>query len=99
MFFLKTVSELAGDLAARATSLRKQSRLTQVELAEKAGVTTITLRRFEKDGSGSIETLIRIARALGEDDKLQALFRDIESEQGLRREDLLPDERLRKRRP
>lgn len=73
-FFLKAPTEYASEIAARAKTYRLAANLTQEELADRAGLTTITLRRFENTGNGSLETVIRIAMALNKQAEIEALF-------------------------
>jgi transcriptional regulator with XRE-family HTH domain len=52
-------------LAARAKARRLAENLTRETLAERSGVNASTLKRFESTGNASIESIIRIAFALG----------------------------------
>jgi transcriptional regulator with XRE-family HTH domain len=51
----------------RLKELRKAHKppLTQEQLAAKAGLTTVTVRRAERKGASNMETLRKIAEALG----------------------------------
>ena len=52
-----------GKIMRRA---RKKQGLTQAELAEKAGVSTMTIRRYESgDRKPRLEEALKISRALG----------------------------------
>ena len=62
------------DVAAREKRLRKARRLTQQQLAQKAGVSLGTFRRFEQTGVISFESLVAIAFALGCEGDLDGLF-------------------------
>ncbi len=66
--------ETMRDVAAREKQLRKARRFTQTQLAEKAGVSLGSLRRFEQTGQISFESLVSIAFALGCEDNLEHLF-------------------------
>ncbi len=76
--FVFKVGRLPGetmrDVAAREKQLRKARRFTQTQLAEKAGVSLGSLRRFEQTGQISFESLVSIAFALGCEDSLEHLF-------------------------
>ncbi len=48
--------------------------MRQVDLAEAAGVTLSTLKRFERSGEVGFETIVRIALALGAEREFAALF-------------------------
>ena len=64
---------LAG-LAERARALRVLRRLRQEELAVRAGVGVMTVRRFEKTGRASMENVLRIAVALRAETGFESLF-------------------------
>lgn len=66
--------EVMRDIAAREKKLRKARHLTQQQLAQKAGVSLGSLRRFEQTGSISFESLVSIAFALGCEADLDGLF-------------------------
>lgn len=76
--FVFKVGRLPGeamrDVATREKQLRKARHFTQAQLAEKAGVSLGTLRRFEQTGQISFESLVSIAFALGCQDDLEHLF-------------------------
>lgn len=44
---------------------RRQQRITMELLAERAGISVPTLRALLREGKGSAETLLRVARILG----------------------------------
>lgn len=70
----ETPLELAQAIAQRAKQRRTALRLTQSELAQKAGLSLSTLRRFEQTGQISLEGLLRIAFALDSMEDFKALF-------------------------
>jgi transcriptional regulator with XRE-family HTH domain len=53
---------------------RKEAKLSQLELAQKAGVSFGSLKRFENQGEISLSSLIKIAFALGYEDDFNQLF-------------------------
>lgn len=61
-------------LAQRARARRLEQNLTQEGLAQRSGVPLGTLKRFESTGEISLDSLIRLAVALGADDGLRELF-------------------------
>ncbi|MCP9490149.1 MAG: helix-turn-helix domain-containing protein [Solirubrobacteraceae bacterium MAG38_C4-C5] len=71
---------------------RKLRGLTQMQLAERAGVTHTTLRRLEHGQGGvSVENLLRILRALGVLDGLTRALDPYETDVGrLRADEWLP---------
>ena len=61
-------------VAAREKALRKRRGLTQAQLAQKAGVSLGSLRRFEQTGQTSLESLVALCFALGCKKDLDGLF-------------------------
>lgn len=66
-------AQLRG-LGERARTLRVLQRLRQDELAERAGVGVMTVRRFERTGRTSLENALRIAMALRAEGGFDQLF-------------------------
>ncbi|HLV60456.1 MAG TPA: helix-turn-helix transcriptional regulator [Fredinandcohnia sp.] len=63
---MEDTTELRQALARRIRSLRQEAGLTQVELAERAGISNEFLSRIEHaSGTPSLDTLARLARGLG----------------------------------
>jgi transcriptional regulator with XRE-family HTH domain len=86
-------------LGARARGLRQAQRLTQSELAQRAGVGEATVKRFEASGTATLENALRLATALGADaafDQLFAAPRYASIDEALAAES--PPQRVRKRR-
>ena len=73
-FEFQTLPELARELGERALDLRLRKRLNQSELAELAGVSDRTVRALEQGRGSSVDTLLRIMKALGALDGLNSLF-------------------------
>jgi len=63
-----------ADVAKRARAMRLAQNLSQRSLAERAGVSEASLKRFEGTGAIAFSTLVQIAAALGCMDDLAALF-------------------------
>jgi transcriptional regulator with XRE-family HTH domain len=74
LFDLASVEEIGQTLAQRLRGLRLQQSLPQAELAARAGVSVRALRNFELTGQATLETLLRIAQALGRVADLEAIF-------------------------
>jgi transcriptional regulator with XRE-family HTH domain len=71
---LNSAHEQAEGVAARMRSARLSANFTQFGLAARSGVSLASLRRFETTGQISLESLIRLAQALGLDADIDALF-------------------------
>ena len=61
---LKTPYDISMELAERAREKRKYMKLTQLQLAEKSGVSLSSLKRFERTGEISLSSLLKIAMVL-----------------------------------
>ena len=67
-------SEMPRVLAARAKALRVARRLTQEEIAARAGLKLSTLRLFERSGQISLLRLLALAHVLGALNEFENLF-------------------------
>jgi len=72
--YLHTPAEIRQGLAARAKAARLDQDLSQQSLAEKAGVSLGSLKRFERTGLGSISLLVQVAFALRHEREFETLF-------------------------
>lgn len=63
-FILKTPQEIRLDLAQRAKKCRLTFNLSQEGVARRAGISAGTVKRFEKTGHISIDSLLKIALVL-----------------------------------
>jgi transcriptional regulator with XRE-family HTH domain len=61
-------------LARRARTLRILRELQQADVASRAGLGLATVRRFERTGRASTDTVLRIATVLGAEDGVDRLF-------------------------
>nr|WP_320153908.1 helix-turn-helix transcriptional regulator [uncultured Draconibacterium sp.] len=61
----QTPTEVSKKLAQRFRTLRKQSKLSQKEMAERSGVSLGSLKRFERTGRISLESLLKLMHLLG----------------------------------
>ncbi|MFA8361773.1 hypothetical protein ACEPT7_28275 [Burkholderia ubonensis] len=59
-----TEAEIAKYLGTQTRRERVRNRLSQAAFAEKAGIPLRTYKRFELTGAGTIETLVRVMRAM-----------------------------------
>ncbi len=78
MNMMATPKELGMEIAANLKKLRKQRKLSQTALAEKAGVSYGSMKRFEQTGEIALESLLKIAIVLGETEPFEALFKSTE---------------------
>lgn len=69
-----TANEIAMAVAYRVKQRRLELNLTQLGLCNMARINLSSYRRFERTGKIAIESLIRIALAMGKDDDFDALF-------------------------
>ena len=74
MVSIKSPFEIAKESAKRSQEIRLKLNLSQQTLSEKSGVSYGTLKKFEQKGQISLESLLKIALALGEIDKFEFLF-------------------------
>lgn len=71
---LAAPDDIARSLAQRVRERRLAINLTQTGLARRSGVTLASLKRFERTGAVSLESLIRLALALDVADDFLPLF-------------------------
>ena len=72
---LVTPAEMGKVLATRTANLRLLKGWKRTTLAERAGVSAASLKRFETTGRTSLENLLRIAHALARLDEFDQLLR------------------------
>lgn len=72
--YTRPFRETLAALGERVRQLRLLRKLQQAELAARAGVGIATVHRFEKTGTASIETVLRIATALNAEAAFEKLF-------------------------
>ena len=75
IYTLLPAPEVAADLAKRLKSQRLARNLTQGGLAARSGVPLGTLKKFERTGSISLVSFIRLVVALGEQAGLERLMK------------------------
>lgn len=75
--YQRTWEEINTDIAGRMAKLRKRKKLTQKELAVKAGVSLGSLKRFEQSGEISLQSLTKLAIALEVEEELESLFSQV----------------------
>lgn len=75
-FALASSEQIETALCARLERIRLARNMTQARLAAEAGVSPRTIRRLEKGQGVSLDTFIRVLRALGIQGTLAALLPD-----------------------
>ena len=70
----KLPSDILASTAQNIALLRKEKKWTQQDLAEKSGVSYGSIKRFERLGKISFESLLKIAEALGRLDDFESLL-------------------------
>lgn len=73
-FEQKTSTDIVLEVAKRVRSRRKELGLTQAELAQKAGMTLASYKRFEQKGLIAFQSLAAISIALRCEKDFDALF-------------------------
>lgn len=73
-FILKTPTEIMTDLAYRIKSKRLELNLTQEGICSRSGVSLGSLKRFESTGQISLESLLKLAHAVGALSEFDSLF-------------------------
>ena len=75
-FTVATSDQIEAALCKQLESIRLSRNITQVQLAEEAGVSPRTIGRLEKGRGVSVDTFIRVLTALGIQQNLEALLPD-----------------------
>lgn len=96
-FTLSVPAEIQRTLGARLRTQRLAQALSQRDLAQMAGLSLGALRKLEHDGLCSLETLVRVAHALGLVAELEDLF--VLKRQSIAQMELAETARRRQRAP
>jgi len=88
-------SEILLIIAKQARELRLEKNLTQEGLAKRSGVSLASLKRFERLGKISLESLLELALVLGVLDDFKLLFKKLEKPVSM--VELLKEPKKRKR--
>ena len=70
---LKTWRDVQAELAERTKKIRLINKLKQTTLAEMAGVSEASLKRFERTGEISLKSFLKLMQALGTLDQLDSV--------------------------
>lgn len=95
--FLMTPKDVAEHIAKQAQAKRLFFNLSQKSLSERSGVSFGTLKKFERTGKISLESLLRIALTLNALEEFKELFRPKPLENFSSLDELLKDNTTRKR--
>ncbi len=71
---LSSPLDIRRGIASRARSARLAANLSQAGMAERAGVSLGSLKRFESTGAASLNAVVRIAFALRMEEPFEKLF-------------------------
>ncbi len=74
LFNQKTPTEIVKNLVLKIQDRRKKLKISQVELAQKSGVSLGSIKRFESKYEISLSSFIKIAIALDLDKDFDNLF-------------------------
>ncbi len=80
-----TPAEVSKALAERFRTTRKQSGLSQEAMAERSGVSLGSLKRFERTGKISLESLLKLMHLLGRLNEFNKLLAPKENREDLER--------------
>lgn len=94
--FMATPKEIAEHIAKQAQAKRLSFNLSQKSLSERSGVSFGTLKKFERTGKISLESLLRIALTLNALEEFNELFKPTPLENFSSLDELLKD-KTRKR--
>lgn len=70
----KTSSDIAEEIALRIKQRRKERHFTQQQMAERAGMSFASYKRFEQQHEIAFDSLIKIAIALSLEKDFDSLF-------------------------
>lgn len=70
----KLPSDILKTTAQNVATLRKELKWTQQDLADKSGVSYGSIKRFERFGQISFESLLKIAECLDRLDEFENIF-------------------------
>ncbi|MBI1954181.1 MAG: helix-turn-helix transcriptional regulator [Proteobacteria bacterium] len=86
-----TSQEMLKRIAEKARAKRLSLDLSQKTLSEKSGVSYGVLKKFERTGQISLESLLKLALALGSMSDFNALFAPGKPEHALSLDELMQD--------
>lgn len=90
---MKTPQEMQQAIAGQVRAKRLALNLSQKTLAEKSGVSYGSLKKFERTGQISLESLLKLALNLRCMDDFNALFAPSMPDEALSLDELMDDEK------
>jgi len=75
-----TPTDMSKALAERHKVLRKRLKISQVEMAERSGVSLGSLKRFEATGQISLESLLKLAHLMNRLGDFESVFQTKEDQ-------------------
>ncbi|MGI6467300.1 MAG: helix-turn-helix domain-containing protein [Sphaerochaetaceae bacterium] len=66
---------IKNSISKRLRTRRKEAKLSQIELANRSGVSLGSVKRFEQLGEISLSSLIKLAVVLGYENDFDSLFK------------------------
>lgn len=91
-----TPQEMQQWLTQQVRALRLALNLSQQTLAEKSGVSYGTLKKFEKTGQISLQSLLKLALVLGCLDSFKQLFAPLPATEALTLDELLKNDKRKR---
>ncbi|MBN1925616.1 MAG: helix-turn-helix transcriptional regulator [Prolixibacteraceae bacterium] len=70
----KIPQEVLNEIAVKHRQLRKAKKISQIELAERSGVSLGSIKRFEQTGKIAFESLLKLAHLLDRLDDFEGIF-------------------------
>jgi len=89
--YMMTPQEVLKVIAAKVKAKRLSLNLSQQTLSEKSGVSYGVLKKFERTGQISLESLLKLALALGSISDFELLFSPDKPEEATSLDELMKD--------
>lgn len=70
--------DVLKDIAQKHRNIRKQLKLSQVELSERSGVSLGSIKRFEQTGQVALESLLKLVFILGRLEEFETILKSKE---------------------
>lgn len=71
---IDNILSIKDGLKERFRATRRTAKISQMVLAERSGVSLGTIKRFERTGDISLESLIKLSQVLGYENDINELF-------------------------